>query len=241
MFFAFLLLSSSSGIYFTQLFKPGITESLDALQQALNEGNITLETVDSLLSMNDYALFVYLCIILLPAFYFFCIALLYFLLRNATGVYLRNNIKSDNPQFIKLVHNYVYSKYRMRMFKKFMSLNWPFILFFSTGFTASLIVMLFFTKSVLAIASIALAGGMLTLTFFLPFYLCNMEVIYLDSASYFSDGLEYVTVRILNAMDMSNRMNEEQRKRYEDMLNKQKENNNQENNQKKKKKKGIFR
>lgn len=224
-FFGFLFLMSSSGFYVVSIFRPGLNNSLEAVQEVINEGKtITYELIDELLSMNGYALFVYLCVIIIPSFFFFCIALIYFITRNATGVYLRSNIKSNNPQFIKLVQNYVYSRYRMKMFKKYISLNWPLIVYFAIGFISTTVVMLTFSKSVLNIISLSLAIGIAATTFYLPFYYCNMEAIYLDSAPFYAQGLEYVTKRILNAMDRNNQNIEEQRRRYEEMLKKEQEN-----------------
>ena len=227
--FGFLLLGSSFGFYVVSIFKPGLNGALESLQQAINDGKtFSYDLIQELLSMNDYALFTYLCVIVLPAFMLFAIALVYFITRNATGVYIRTNIKSDNPQFIKLVQNYVYARYRMKMFKKYMALNWPLIALFAIGYITTAILMCFWSKSILDIASFSFAGGIALTSLYLPFYFCNMEAIYLDSASFYSEGLEYVTKRILAAMEMNNQNIDAQKQRFEEMLRKKQEEENEE-------------
>lgn len=218
-FLGFTFLGSSLGLYLTTIFRPGISDSLSALQDILNKGNgITMEEVQDLLAMNDYALFFYLSIIILPATFFFSLVLIYFVTRNATGVYLRTNIKSNNPQFIKLVQNYVYARYRMKMFKKYMYLNWPLLVLYALGYIDTCIFMLFNSKSVLDISAYAIAGGTLAMSLYLPFYYCNMEAIYSDSALIYSEGLEYITSRILRNMEMNNKNMEEEKRKFEDIV-----------------------
>ena len=234
-FFAFLLLGSSLGFTITIIFKPGLNNSLNALQTIIDEGKgITYDLVYDLLTMNDYALFTYLCVIILPSFFFFSLVLIYFITRNATGVYLRNNIKTNNPQFIKLVQNYVYARYRMKMFKKYMSLNWPIIVLYALGYIGGTVFMMTMSISLFNILAAALAGGVLAISFFLPFYFCNMEAIYLDSAAFYSEGLEFITNRIMRSMDMNAQNVEEQRRRFEELLKKQQEEKEQEEEDKKK-------
>lgn len=231
--FAFILLGSSLGFSIAYILKPGLNNSLAELETIMNDGrNITFELIHDLLVMNDYALFTYLCIIILPAFFFFTLVLLYFLTRNATGVYLRNNIKTNNPQFIRLVQNYVYAKYRMKMFKKYMALNWPLLVLYLLGFVSGTAFMMNMSISLFNILASALAGGILAVSFFLPFYFCNMEAIYSDSAAYYADGLEYVSKRIMATMDMNAQNVEEQRKHFEELLRKQKEEQEEEDNKK---------
>lgn len=216
-FVGFLFIGVSLGYYFTYLINPGIVDSFAELDKIMKGATtVTDETINYLLSINNYAIFTYLFIALLPASFFQALVLFYFITRNATGVYFRNSVRSDNPQLIKMVQNHVYMRFRMKMFKKYMSLNWPLILLFVLGYGVVLAFTVMYSKNIMFIVGSSLTGGMALMSLYLPFYLNNMEAIYLHSGEEYTTALDFVTKAVMSRMEYNLKVQEEQKKKFEE-------------------------
>ena len=104
------------------------------------------------------------------------------------------------------------------LFKDYLSLNWPLYLLFTIGFAGGIALGYFWKQDISYMFSLALSCSALCVTFFLPFYFSNQEVIYDKYDVYFQRGTEAVAKRLVNMMQQNIDLTLEEKKRIEDSL-----------------------
>lgn len=217
------------GQQLTYLINPGINDSIQALYDYLTDlSDPVVMDIETFFTMNDYALLIYMSIVVVPAFILAVAFFIYNISRNSIGIYLRMNIPNPDHGYVKMVQNETHRRNRMPMFKAWMSLNWPGILLFFLGSIGAAIALTLLTHNPINILVGCIAGGALLLSFFMPFYLCNMEAIYEMFAPSYQRGAEYVNHMIKEAAEVNARRAQEEKEYFDRLLRdieEQKENN----------------
>ena len=208
------------GVQITYLINPGITNSIEAVQTYLFESEemMAYEDLINLFALNNNALLIYMCVVALPAFILAVGFFIYNICRNSIGIYLRFNIDNPNTQYIKMVMNHAHRMFRKKMFTSWMGLNWPIILLYFLGSIGATIAMAFFTVNPLTIMTASIAGGTLLISFFLPFYLPNMEAMYDTFAPIYHASSLAVNDMIKKTAEENARRAQEEKEFFEKMI-----------------------
>lgn len=206
------LVFSFFGVQLTYLINPGIEASIESFQNYLLESQFLMSYDDimNLLIMNNNALLIYVYIVTLPAYILAIGFFIYNISRNSIGIYLRLNMAENDARYIKMVMATTNRVLPRKMFKSWMALNWPMIILYFVGAIGGAIGMVFLTKNPLIIMSGAIAGGVLLLAFYMPFYLPNMEAIYDTFSNAYRAGANKVNEMLKQtAIENAKRVQEE--------------------------------
>ncbi len=214
------LLFSFFGVQLTYLINPGIEASIDSFQNYLLESSflVSYDDLMNLLTLNNNALLIYVCIVTLPAFILGVGFFIYSISRNSIGIYLRLNMAENDARYIKMVMATTNRVLPRKMFKSWMALNWPMIVLYLLGATGGAIGMVFLTKNPLTIMSGAIAGGVLLLALFMPFYLPNMEAIYDTFSNAYRAGANKVNEMLRQTAIENAKRAQEEKEYFEKML-----------------------
>ena len=229
-FFALEITLSFIGQPVTFLINHGINDSLEQVNALMSSEAITWNDLLNVIYANNYALLIYLCIVLIPAFVFAFIAFIYFASRSSQSLYLRLRYRDGNPQFIKYVHSYFIATNRGRTIKDYLSLNWPLYVLLLLGAIGGTVGMSFLNKDPLKLIAAAFTGAALFATFFLPFYLCNHEAIGECYMKDYEDSINHVNEMITKSMEMQMARTKEEQERLQEALTKAREQMKEENN-----------
>ena len=182
------------GIQITYLINPGINDSIQAFQNYLTElSDFSIEEFDYLMSMNNYALSTYITIVMVPSTIISVGFFLYFVMNNSINLYLRLTSSVDNFVLLKAAQNHAKRMNRGRLFKSWMSLNWPLIPLYLVGAIGGSVGFGFISKDPAIIATAGVVSGLILISFYLPFYLCNMEALFENMLPSYRNAIDYVT------------------------------------------------
>ena len=201
-FLAAQFIFAGIGYYIAQAINPGVIDSMNRFMDlSANATEISAEALNEVLYANNNALLLYIGIAEIPSFVVAFMFFTYFISRNSIGIFLRVNIPSNNPQFIKYVQSYTNRQHRGRMLKDYWSLNWPLYLLMIIGAAGGAIGFSFLTNSPEYSLVAALSGAVLLSSFFLPFYLNNMEAIYDKYREAYNSNVQVVTQMIMTSIE----------------------------------------
>lgn len=218
-FIATEIFLSFFGQQITYFINPGINDSIQALYDYMMDfSNTSVTDIETFFTMNDNALLIYMGIVVIPAFILAVAFFIYNIARNSIGIYLRMNIPNPDHGYIKMVINDTHRRNRMLMFKAWMSLNWPGIILFFLGSIGAAIALLFYTQDPVSILVGCIGGGVFLLSFFMPFYLCNMEALYEMFAPAYQRGAENVNRMIKEAAEVNARRAQEEKEYFDRVL-----------------------
>ncbi|MBR0295465.1 MAG: hypothetical protein IJQ67_06170 [Bacilli bacterium] len=151
------------------------------------------------------------------------IASLFFIYRttiNSIYIYAKKILHKFDSGMIMMIHNQVFRTNGRSIRKDYFALNWPiFVLFFLFSSGVGFLIAYFIRFDPTWIASLGVAGGLLSLMFFLPFYFGNMEAIYQKYEMEYKRATIEVTKRLYDTIRERIDLNEEEKKNLEDALN----------------------
>ena len=224
-FLATELFFSLFGLQITYVINPGINDSIESMQNYLLEAStMTYEDILNLFTMNNNALLLYIAIVMLPAYILAVGFFIYNISRNSLGIYLRINMANNDPNYIKMVSRQANRFYRWKIVKSWFSLNWPMIVLFFLGSIGASIASILLTQNPFITISASVAGGVLLLAFFMPFYLCNMEAIYDTFAPAYQVAAQQVNDLIKRTAEENARRAQEEKEFFDKMLKEMEEN-----------------
>lgn len=207
------------GLQITYLINPGINDSIESMQNYFIEAtSVTYEDMLNLFRMNNNALLLYVSIVMLPAFILSVGFFVYNTTRNSLGIYLRINMSNNDPNYIKMVNSRTNRFYHWKIFKSWMSLNWPMIILYFLGSIGASVAALIITQNPFIVISAAVAGGILLISFFMPFYLCNMEAIYDTFAPAYQVAAQQVNDMIKKTAEENAKRAQEEKEYFDRML-----------------------
>ena len=201
-FFIAQTIFAAVGYYIALAIKPGLTDSMNQfLEVYSNSVDMTLDTLDELLLANDGALLFFVAISEIPAFAIAFLVFAYFASRSSVGIYIRLNTPSNNTQFIRVVQADATRRNRGAMFKDYWSLNWPLFVLMLLGAAGGGIGFYFINNEPELCLAAALTGGSLLASFFLPFYLNNIEAIYEKYREEFNYSVKNISRMIMTSIE----------------------------------------
>lgn len=157
--------------------------------------------------------FIYVSTIPLPiAFLWF----IYSVSFSSISIYYRLNVRTGTPSLIRLAVNETYSNFKSKMRSDWFKLNWPALVLSLLGSIAGGLIAFFLIEDISFFPVVVSLGGVTLLLFFLPFYFANMEVIYSQYASAFKDGNRMAVETILDRIQSSIDLSEEEKKQLKD-------------------------
>ena len=192
------------------------TGSFSNLVNAYMDENFTYEDLGNLLNENGGLLltfFTYVSSLPLP---FAILWFIYSISYSSISIYYRSNIRAVSNSLIRLALDNTFLKIKKSYLKDWFSLNWPILVLSFVGAVLGALFSIIILKNITYLGSFICLGSVLFIVFFLPFYFSNMEVIYHRYEEYFKDGNKVAVEMILNRIQSSIELNEEERKELED-------------------------
>ena len=181
---------------------PALYESMNQfLDSYMNATEMSIEAFDELLLANDGALMLFITVAEIPAFVIAFMVFSYFASRSSLGIFIRINTPSNNVQFIRAVQADATRTNRRGMMKDYWSLNWPLFVLMLLGSIGGAVGFYFINNSPELCLAVALTGGALLSSFFLPFYLNNMEAIYDKYREAFSVSAKNISRFIMSSIE----------------------------------------
>ena len=134
---------------------------------------------------------------------------------NSLSVYYRLNVTSGAPSLLRLGIATAYQTMRKKLIGDWLKLNWWLIALPIVGALIAGSVCVFGYRAFNLLSPSLVVGAVTPLIFFLPFYFPNMEVLYQRYEDYFKEGnkkaIEIILERIQNSIELS----EEERRSLE--------------------------
>ena len=192
------------GYYIASTINPGLTDSMNHFIEVYsNNVEMTMDAFDELLLENNGALLLFVAISEIPAFVLSFLVFTYFASRSSLGIFIRINTPSNNVQFIRAVQADATRNHRGEMAKDYWSLNWPLFVLLLLGAAGGGIGFSFINNDPEICLAAALTGGALLGSFFLPFYLNNMEAIYDKYREAFATSAKNISKLIMSSIEVN--------------------------------------
>ncbi len=172
------------------------TDVQNQVMTLVNSGNTT--DLVQLISDNSIMLMVYMDLATLPALFLAIFLFILMISYNSLQVYLRIRVPNLNHGYARYVYNYAKASIYGKIMSAYWGLNFPLFILFALGFAGGIGVGLLFTVEYTYLATLGVAGSILLMMFFLPFYFSNMESIYLAYEDTFKTASKKATEDIIN-------------------------------------------
>lgn len=194
------------------------TDSLNELAyQYVNSIDYTYEDIMMLLYENDNLLLTFIFYISAFAIPVAMLAFIYHISFSSISIYYRTNVITTLP-LLKMSINFTYAKHRHAMRKDWFKLNWPMLVLSLLGMVAFALINLLIIRRADLLPAFVMIGGVSLLMFYLPLYFANMETIYRKYESYFRDGNQEAIAAILQRIQDSIDLSEEEKRNLEESL-----------------------
>lgn len=217
-FFILEMAVSSVASYIFLLTNSQFHASLDSLNNLLATYEFSYADIMNALTANNYLLFNYLIISIVPAFFLAVLFFIYNTSRYSVIVYYKMHLKRTDSRFAKLVYQFALRGRRMEMFGAYMSLNWPLYLLLLLGFGGGAFLGYYFYQDLMKIFAFGMVGGATLGTFFLPFYFSNMQAFYDMYAPLYKDVTKAVTSSLIGNLQSDIEFSEQEKERLEETL-----------------------
>ena len=135
---------------------------------------------------------------------------------SSLSLYYRANTTTAAPSLIRLGIANAFARYRRSMKKDWLKLNWPLLVLPLIGAIGGAIIIFLLIKDITFLSPAITVGTVFPLIFFLPFYFSNMEVLYLRYENCFKEGNKEAIEAILNRIQTSIDLSEEEKRRLEE-------------------------
>ena len=212
-----------AGIVFYLIYKANFGDTfVDSFNSLVfnyvNNAEFTYEELIALLTQNDNMLLTFIVYISAVAIPLSMLAFIYYISFSSLSIYYRANVAFGAAALLKMSVGNTYARHRSEMRKDWFSLNWPMLALSLAGMLGFALLDLFLVKRVDLLPTFVIVGGVALLMFYLPFYFANMETIYKKYETNFKEGnqeaIETILQRIQNSIDLS----EEEKKNLEASL-----------------------
>ncbi len=212
-----LIFSSVSGAIVSAVDTVGYNALMDELVDYLANPTTTLALSDA--AYNAYVLMSIISYV--PSMLIAILVFLFFFTRNALSVYIsaHTTIKQKGPNFAPTVLRYTLRKKGNGINKDFIALNWPMFVIYIVAVTGVSILCSFYLEDSLVICTISVCCFFVLVSFYLPFYFCNMEAIYAKHAQEFDNSYMEMVKQSLVDLQARIDLSQAEKERVEDMLN----------------------
>ena len=181
-------------------------------------GEATYETIMAMLEENNNMLLTFIVYISVLGIPLSMLAFIYYISFSSLSIYYRANVIIAAGPLLKMSVNNTYSMHRKSMRKDWFALNWPMLLLSFLGMLAFAAIDIFLVKRIDLLPAFVIVGGVSLLMFYLPFYFVNMETIYKKYEVYFKEGNQRAIEAILERIQESIDLSEEEKKHLEESL-----------------------
>lgn len=201
-----------------QMVSSDLLNSVNTLYEMLDEASLTYDDLINVLYINNNALFNYFSLVFFPSFFLAALFFIYNLSRQSIVIYYKMHSQNVNNRFAKMVYGDVVRRNRMKMFKDYMSLNWPLFVLLALGFVGGTLLGFFWKHDFLYMYAFGILGGSILAIFFLPFYFGNQEALYEYYAEEFATGTGYVADFLLRSLQNNIELSIEEKEKLEKSL-----------------------
>lgn len=156
--------------------------------------------VDLQLALGDsYTMYlIFMNVSTIPASIVAFIYFVYNIVFYSGTIYLRASLRKLNGRFIDMVFKYTHKEIAKTYKKDFIALEWPLFVLLVVGAIVGSLIPLLFTSDTMIITLSGVAGGLLLMTFYLPFHFSNMETLYSKYEDSFKYGITSLTEKLMN-------------------------------------------
>ena len=186
--------------------------------QYVYSADATYEDIVTLLNANNGMLLTFIISVSAVAIPLAMLAFIYYVSFSSISIYYRTNIIVASASLLKMSVSSTYALHRKSMRKDWFALNWPMLLLSFLGMIAFALLDLFIVRRIDLLPAFVIVGGVALLMFYLPFYFANMETIYKKYEQYFKEGNQRAIEAILQRIQNSIELSEEEKKHLEESL-----------------------
>lgn len=178
----------------------------------------TYDDVVAVLEENDGLLLTFILYISAFAIPLAMLAFIYYISFSSISIYFRANATFEAGPLLKMSVSNTYSLHRKNMRKDWFMLNWPILVLSLLGMAIFALVDILLVKRLDLLPAFVIIGGVAFLMFYLPLYFTNMETIYLKYEANFKQGNTQAIATILERIQNSIDLSEEEKKSLEESL-----------------------
>lgn len=198
-------------------FVPSFNDELmsfwDYLTQYANM-EITIEQFFEIINTQFYAsdssLYRFLIWILLPSYFVSILFFTYLISIESLSIFAKFQLKQTNPSFVRACLKGAIKEHKKEFYGSYFGLNWPLFVLMIIGFVLGSLISFRFTTDYDIVMVIGASSGFALLSFFLPFYLNNMESIYDSLSCYVIKTSEDISNRMLNELQLQKQLYEKE-------------------------------
>ena len=178
----------------------------------------TSEDIIALLNANDGQLLTFIMYVSVIAIPLAMLAFIYYISFSSISIYYRTNVLVASASLLKMSVNSTYALHRKNMRKDWFALNWPMLALSFLGMIGFALLDLLVVRRIDLLPAFVIVGGVALLMFYLPLYFANMETIYKKYEQYFKEGNQRAIETILQRIQSSIELSEEEKKHLEESL-----------------------
>ena len=223
----------SLAFYFGMIFVAGIvmflifkgqfgdtfTSSINSLiYQYIYNPEATSEDIIQILNANDGMLLTFIMYVSVIAIPLAMLAFIYYISFSSISIYYRTNVLIASAPLLKMSVNSTYSLHRKNMRRDWFALNWPMLALSFLGMIGFAVLDILLVRRIDLLPAFVIVGGVALLMFYLPLYFANMETIYKKYEQYFKEGNQRAIEQILQRIQSSIELSEEEKKHLEESL-----------------------
>ena len=219
----YVAMSFLSGIVLFLIFKAHygatFTDSFNSLAyQYVYSPEATYEDIIEILNANDGMLLTFIIYVSAVAIPLAMLAFIYYISFSSISIYYRANVLVASAPLLKMSVNSTYALHRKNMRRDWFALNWPMLVLSFLGMLGFAMLDIFVVRRIDLLPSFVIVGGVALLMFYLPLYFANMETIYKKYEQYFKEGNQRAIEAILQRIQNSIELSEEEKKHLEESL-----------------------
>ena len=206
-----------------QYTSPEFVDAMNTFYSLIEDSSFNMNDLNNVLTMNNYVLLNYACIVLFPSIYAAIIFFIYKITRYAITIYLRSSLGEVNNRFVSYVFRNVTHNNMKKTLRSYFSLHWPLFVLLIIGLVGGTVGGFFIRQDVLFVMTFAIVSASLLVTFYLPFYFSNQEALFTYFDNDFQKGIINITNKLLvdiqKNIDLSNEEKEELEKKISSLNN----------------------
>lgn len=207
----FLIFKGQFGDTFTNSFNT-------LIYQYIYNPEATSEDIIQILNSNDGMLLTFIMYVSVVAIPLAMLAFIYYISFSSISIYYRTNVLIASAPLLKMSVNSTYSLHRKNMRRDWFALNWPMLALSFLGMIGFAVLDIFVVRRIDLLPAFVIVGGVALLMFYLPLYFANMETIYKKYEQYFKEGNQRAIEQILQRIQNSIELSEEEKKHLEESL-----------------------
>lgn len=202
-------------LFFTNAYGSSFNSNFAGFFETIGDASLSAtaynEAIQGYLSANNNMLYVFFNLIFIPANFAGGIAFIYFISLESFSIMARLAFPQNPPTFIRMAVKGAIKKQGKSFYGTYLGLNWPLYLLLLIGAVSGIVITLQFTSDMTLASTIGMISGLGLTSFFLPFYLNNMEAIYSLLASDVRSASQHLMKQMIQDIQMQKHLNEQEK------------------------------